>query len=76
MYNLIEYSDNYWKTSGSFLEQHRKKPFIDNNIDIIDVPDGLDSTSFKYQQKITCQTRNDGTKYVQIMIPLKYLSNF
>ena len=30
----------------------------------------------KSKQKITGQTGNDGTKYFQIMVPLKYLSKF
>ena len=30
----------------------------------------------KQKQKMTGQTRNNGTKDVQIMVPLKYLSNF
>ena len=33
------------------------------------------SASFKFKQKITGSTGNDGTKAVQIMVPLKYLSN-
>ena len=32
--------------------------------------------SFKFKAKITGQTGNDGTKDVEIMVPLKYLSNF
>ena len=28
------------------------------------------------QQKITGQTENNGTKEIEIMVPLKYLSNF
>ena len=32
--------------------------------------------SFKIKAKITGQTGNDGTKDVEIMVPLKYLSNF
>ena len=31
---------------------------------------------FKFKQKITGSTRNDGTKNVWIMVPLKCLSNF
>ena len=46
MYNLIEYSDNYSKTSGSLWQYYRDQPFINNDI-IIDVPDDPDSTSFK-----------------------------
>ena len=30
----------------------------------------------KQKQKMTGQTENNGTKDVQIMVPLKYLSNF
>ena len=43
---------------------------------MIDITDDPDSVSFKYEQKVTGQTGNDGTKDVQIMVPLKYLSNF
>ena len=75
MYNLIKYSDNYSKTSGSLLQYYRDEPFINNGA-IIDVPEDPDSASFEYKQKITGQTGNDGTKDVQIMVPLKYLSNF
>ena len=36
-----------------------------------------DSESFKYKVKITGKTPNDGnTKDVEIIVPLKYLSNF
>ena len=31
---------------------------------------------FKFKQKITGQTGNDGTKSAEIIDPLKYLSNF
>ena len=34
------------------------------------------SASFKYKQKITGSTGDDGTKNVEIMVLLKYLSNF
>ena len=67
MYNLIEYSDNYSKTSGS-LWQYYKDDF-DNNLQ--------NSESFKFKVKITGNTQNDGnTEDVGIMVPLKYLSNF
>ena len=32
--------------------------------------------SFNFKVKFTCQTGNDGTKDVGIIVPLKYLSNF
>ena len=67
MYNLIEYSDNYAKTSGSLWQYFRDEP--DGNI--------ADSESFKSKIKITGKTHNnDNEKDVEIMVPLKYLSNF
>ena len=67
MYNLIEYSDNYSKTSGSLWQY-----------DIDDPNDNLaESESFKYKIKITSKTSAVGnTKDVKIAVPLKYLSNF
>ena len=73
MYNLIEYSDNYSKTSGSLWQCYGDEPALTN----AGVPDNFpgNSASFKFKQKITVSTGNDGTKPVQIMVPLKYLSN-
>ena len=34
------------------------------------------SASFKFEQKITGKTANGGTKDVEIIVPLKYFSNF
>ena len=69
MYNLVEYSDNYAKTSGSLWQYFRDEP-DDNNIE--------DYESFKSKIKITGQTpnNNNNEKDVEIMVPLKYLSNF
>ena len=68
VYNLIEeYSDNYAKTSGSLWQYFRDEP--DDNL--------ADSESFKSKIKITGKTpNNDNEKNVEIMVPLKYLSNF
>ena len=67
MYNLIEYSDNYAKTTGSLWQYFRDEP--DDNLE--------DSESFKSKIKITGKTPNtDNEKDVEIMVPLKYLSNF
>ena len=69
MYNSIEYSDNYAKTTGSFWQYFRDEPVADDDIE--------DSESFKSNKKITGKTPNkDNKKDVEIMIPLKYLSNF
>ena len=77
MYNLIKYSDVYLKTLGSLWQYYIDETAIDNNNNIIDFPTkNNNSISFKFKQKITSQTRNGGTKDVEIMVPLKYLSNF
>ena len=36
MYNSIEYSDNYSKTSGSLWQYYRDEPFLDPNGNIVD----------------------------------------
>ena len=67
MYNLIEYSDNYSKTSGSLWQYYKDDP--NDNL--------ASSKLFKYKVKITGKTRNNkNTKHVKIFVPLKYLSNF
>ena len=71
MYNLIEYSDNYAKTSGS-LWQYCK----DINNTIVNFTENNLTDSFNFKVKLTGQTGDDGTKDVEIMVPLRYLSNF
>ena len=76
-YNLIEYSDNYSKTSGSLWQCYRDEPFLDDNGAIADFPaDDNNSASFEFKTKIAGRTGNDGTKDVKIRVPLKYLKNF
>ena len=67
MYNLIEYNDNYCKTSGSLWQYYKDDP--NDNL--------TDSESFKSKVKITGNTPAAGnTKDVEIIVPLKHLSNF
>ena len=67
MYNLIEYSDNYSKTSESLWQYYKDDP--NDNL--------ANSESFKSKVKITGKTpNNENTKDVEIIVPLKYLSNF
>ena len=56
MYNLIEYSDAYSKTSGSLWQYYRDEPALNNNGDIIDFPENNNIRSFKFKQQITGQT--------------------
>ena len=78
MHNLVEYSDDYSKSSETLWQYYRDERALDNNGNIIDFPDGINnnSASFKFKQKITGQTGNGGTKDVETMFPLKHLSNF
>ena len=67
MYNIIEYSNDYSKTSGRLRQYCRDDP--NDNI--------AESESFKYKIKMTGKTSDAGnTEDVKIAVPLKYLSNF
>ena len=64
---MIEYSDNYSKTSASLWQYYRDKP--NDNLTY--------SESLKSKIKITGNTLADGiTKDVEIIVPLKHLRNF
>ena len=77
MYNLIEYSDNYSKTSGSLWQYCKDIPAVNNNGDIVDFNGANVTDSFNFKAKITGQTDDDGEiNNVEIMVPLKYLNNF
>ena len=75
MYNLAEYSDNYSKTSGSLLQYCKDMPAVDNNNAFVNFAENNLTDSFNFNAKIARQTGNNGTKTVDIMTLLKYLSN-
>ena len=78
MYNLLEYSKNYRKTTGTLWNYYRDEPnsiIADNNI----THSILNAESFDYKANFMNNgvthdnlTKND----VKIVVPLKYLSNF
>ena len=77
MHNLIEYSDNYSKTSGILWLYCRDEPVVDASSAIVDFTVASCITDlFKIKGKITGETGVNGTKNVETMVPLKYLSNF
>ena len=77
MYNLIEHSYVYSKTSENLWKYYRHEQVLDNRNNIIHFPaNNNNSISFNFKQQITGKTGNGGTKDVEIMVPLKYLSNF
>ena len=79
MYNLLEYSKNYRKTTGSLWNYYRDEP---SN------PLSSNSESLKYKTSITENTYNVGAgeewydankvgkNKAEVVIPLKHLSNF
>ena len=75
MYNLIEYSDNFAKTTGSLWQYCKDIPARNNGAIVIFAVNNL-TDSFNFKLKITGQIGDDETKDVEIMVPLKYLSNF
>ena len=75
MYNLIEYSNNYEKT-GSLWQYCKDIPALNANDEFTQFTGGNATDSFNFKAKITGRTGDDGTKNVEIMVPLKYLSNF
>ena len=75
IYNLIEYSKNYSKTTGQFWNYYRDEPNsgVNNNINY----SIKDSKSFNYKTSITGKLEgNDTGKEAEIVVPLKHLSNF
>ena len=79
MYDLLEYSKNYKKTTASLWNYYRDEPSD---------PLSSDSESFEYKTSITgstcniddgkegCDTNKVGKNETEVVIPLKYLSNF
>ena len=77
MYNLLEYSKNYKKTTGSLWNYYRDEPnsSTDNNNVTHSI---LNSESFGYKANFIGRvTQNNLIKNdVKIVIPPKYLINF
>ena len=73
MYNLLEYSKNYRKTTGSFWNYYRDKPNSGLGGDNNNVNYSIkDSKSFDYKTSITGNLEGNNTeKEVEIVVPLK-----
>ena len=77
MYNLIEYSDNYSKTSGSLWQYCKDIPAVNDDGNVVIFNGNKNTDSFNFKSKIIGKTDDDGDiENVEIMVPLKYLSNF
>ena len=66
MYNLIEYSDNYSKTSGSLWQYFKDEP--NDNL--------TDSESLKSEIKITSNAPAAGKKDVELNCTIKVFKQF
>ena len=75
MYNLIEYSKNYSKTTGSLWNYYRDEP---NSGAVGDMNHSIrGSKSFVYKTSITGRLKGSNTeKEVEIAVLLKHLSKF
>ena len=88
MYNLLEYSKNYRKTIGPLYNYYRVELSDDNNPNNFLNNNVVNSSAFKYKNKITGNTYDaapgvaghDANRVdkqdVELAIPLKYLGNF
>ena len=63
------------KKTGSLWQYCKDIPARNNNQIVIFAENNL-TDSFNFKVKFTSQTGDDGTNDVEIMVPLKYLSNF
>ena len=67
MYNLIEYSDNYSKTSGTLWQSCRDEPDINvANGTIVDFNvDNATTNLFKIKERMTSKTGNNAIKILK-----------
>ena len=76
MYNLLEYSKNYRKTTGSLLNYYRDEP---NGDGVGNINYSIkNSESFDYKTSITGKLEGNNVEKddIEIAVSLKYLSNF
>ena len=83
MYNWIDYRYNFSKISGSLWQYCKDITAVNNAGNIVDFNGANATDSFNFKTKITGQAADDNNNGniarrvdVEIMIPLKYLSNF
>ena len=86
MYNLLEYSKNYQKTSGSLFNYYRDEPnhgYFGDGDNQINISIDDDSKSFTYKTSLNnplpLPPTADGKQIaadIQLTIPLKHLGNF
>ena len=76
MYNLIEYSDNYQDSSATLYQYKRDEP---PEADAVADLTADNSSSLKYKVSLLGNplvANNIARRNVNVVVPLKYLSNF
>ena len=72
---MLEYSKTYSKTSESLFQYYRDEPGLNDNGVVFDFAynsnDNNITEFFKFKENITGQIGDNGTKNVEIMVPLK-----
>ena len=81
MYDLIEYSDNYSKTSGSLWQYFKDIPAVNDSGNIVEFNGANATDSFNFKVKLTVQTGNNGRidgvwNNCTIKIHKQFLENF
>ena len=77
MYNLIEYRENYSQISRRLWLYYGDQPALDINVAILLIFLLMMISVFHLHIKnVIGRTGDDGTKYTEIWVPLKYLSHF
>ena len=80
MYNLLEYSGNYFMTSESLWYYYRDEVDDDenenDNNNKINKNKTITSKSFEYKTKLIGNMPNNSNVNAEVVVPLKYLSNF
>ena len=71
LHNLIEYNDNYSKTSRSLQQYHRDEPTSNNYIRV--TPTTSNPESFKFKNNLNIYA--NGTENIEIAVLLKQLGN-
>ena len=71
-----QFSDNYMKTFWSLCQYCSDKPAVNNNGVVVAFNEANVTDFFNCKVKVTCRTNDNCTKDVEILVPLKYSSNF
>ena len=72
IYKFLEHINHYSITSGSLFDCYRDEPALNDN----GCSDNNPTDLFRFKDKVTCMTGDNGTKDNEVSMPLKYLINY